>query len=163
MTCHFQGKFKRRPQRPAIDVPNGWFAVNFSHVTKETDGKHDKDKSKAYRHTVHGRWFKISSDKGSVIRVIRFAANNQLAWTSQSGKKSISAKKVIWVDWQAWIELNGRTGVSDESLDLKFEEVGWWRAALGALGHPDPAVKVSVCLGLLSLALAVVSFVVALN
>lgn len=150
MSCKFSGTFERRPKPPPIDVPNGWFAVNFPHV-----------EPKGRRHRVHGRWFRITSENGQVTRAIRFASANQLAWISKSGKR-IPANEVIWIDWQAWIELNGRTGVSDQRLHLEFKEVGWWSAALGALRHPDPGVKISVYLGILSLTLGLLSLFLAL-
>jgi hypothetical protein len=147
----FKGTFNRRPKNSNINLPLGWFAVQFGHVTSCTP-----EAGKNLRHKVHGRWFEISSEKGKIIRNIRFAASNQIAF------KGHKAKKLICIDWQGWIDLNGRDGTSKLPLKLKIREVNWWAALIALPKHPDPAVRASTYLGLVSLSLGLLSIFLAL-
>ncbi len=144
----FKGKFTRCHKMPVSEMPNGWFVVYYDHI-----------KSKRLRHKVHGQWYIISSKHGSVVRNIRFAATAQLtnAQTTNGPQKIWKARELIWIDWQAWIDLNGRTGQSKAAIDLTFKKVGWFKALLAMPKHPEPAIRLSAALGFLSIMLGVLS------
>ena len=149
--------FHRRPKKPAFEVSPGWFVINFKHI----HWPEDKEKSKKIRHELHGKWFIIESNHGSVIRAIRFTTSGQLRYESSDKSVVIEDMDCIWMDWQAWIELNGRTGESEKPLRLKIKPASWMRGILAVRTHPDPAIRLGGYLGLLSLLLGALSILIA--
>ncbi len=65
------------------------------------------------------------------------------------------------IDWPAWLHLSGYADNVDESLVLEFSKARLWHLPKLAVSHPDPVVRLSGALGLLSFVLGVVSVVLA--
>lgn len=108
---------------------------------------------KSSRRLTHGRWFKIKSEEGEIFRILRFSAS--LEGSPNSGKGQIV------IDWPGWLDLFGRAENVDGPIDLEFSEARWWQFPRLAVSHPDPTIRLSGLLGLLSVALGILSVILA--
>ena len=115
-------------------LQNGWFAINHNWVLKEK------------RRRFHGKWFKLISKYGKSYRILRF--------DPRIGKVQES-KGEIDVDWQAWIKLNGFANDILGSLELEIKKVRFWEYSFVGLTHPDPAIRLSSYLALISIILGI--------
>jgi hypothetical protein len=109
---------------------------------------------KAQRRRSHGSWFKIESDRGTVFRILRFSVQLK-------GSPAIGSGQLV-IDWPAWLQLHGYEDQVDSPLELKFTRVGWWAFPILAVSHPDPTIRLSGALGVLSFGLGAVSVVLAI-
>lgn len=108
---------------------------------------------KSDRRRSHGRWFKIESEKATVFRILRFSPNLRMSGADKTGE--------FVVDWPAWLMLHGYSDDVDPPLKLKFSRAGWWTYPILAVSHPDPVVRLSGGLGMLSFVLGLISLVLA--
>ena len=141
-----QGTFRRvSPAAFAerVGIPAGWVVVSYRWMP-----------DKSQRRRSHGRWFKIESEKATVFRILRFSA--QL-----SGSPKVGHGQLV-VDWPAWLQLHGYEDNVDPPLELKFTRVGWWAFPILAISHPDPTIRLTGALGVLSFGLGVLSVVLAI-
>ena len=127
-----------------IGLPHGWFAISHLLVPKMTE-----------RRRLHGKWCKLTTNKGTIYRVLRFSPH--LKSTSEDAAD-------IVLDWVGWINLNGQDEKINTPLQITIEESRWFEIPKQALGHPEPSYRlaslialISLCLGLLSIALGVLS------
>lgn len=131
-------------------IPIGWFAVSphwfKSKIEKES---YDERKRKEY-----GSWWKIKGPEGSVYRIFRMSPQ-----LKASGKDHHAE---IALDWGGRIKLVGRpTDIKSEELELrpvKFPEY-----IVCMLNHPDPAYQLARMPALISVALGVLSIILALS
>lgn len=141
-----RGKFHREALSAPGDVaqlPGGWFAISHRWID-----------DRAARRRLHGRWFKLTSSYGTIFRAIKFAPNLKGGANKEEG--------AIVLDWPAWLELNGFPNELEEKLELSITRVRWWHWPKLAISHPDPAIQTSGWLGILSLALGIISLFLAL-
>lgn len=117
-------------------IPVGWFVISHRLIHQ----KHD-------RVLAHGRWFRIEGPGGRIYRILRFSPN----------LKSSTPDAEIIIDWQGWLDLHGRVENIKVALELEISGVRWWQTPVLAVAHPDPAVRVAGVLGLVSVALGVLS------
>lgn len=141
-----EGMFERKS--PAsfaqkVGIPPGWFVVSHRFFP---DAKK--------RRSLHGSWFKIASDKGTIYRIIRFSPN-----LPGGINKEVSA---VVVDWMGWIDLWGREENVDQEIELRFSKVSWWMYPYMAFSHPDPTHRLAGELAILSVGLGLLSIVLAL-
>lgn len=132
------GRFQRMPPAKFPEkngVPLGWFVI--SH--KWMDSKQERRRS-------HGRWFKLETSLGSVYRVLRFSAS--LAFTEPSS---------IVIDYPAWLDLYGRAEDVSSPLNIRIVRARWWQTPRLAVSHPDPNIRLTGWLAILSVALGIVS------
>ena len=140
------GRFSRKsPAEFAekLGIPVGWIVISHRYMPDRVSRRH-----------AHGRWYKVSSEHGNIFRILRFSAN--LPGTADSPGEMV-------VDWPGWLDLHGRAEVVTQPLDLKISKVSWWAYPKMALAHPDPTVRLAGELGLLSVALGLLSIVLALK
>lgn len=103
---------------------------------------------------MHGRWFRIRIQEREIYRILRFAPN--LKGSKKRGEGE------MFVDWPGWIELSDHEAETERPLDLVLEEAGWWRFPQFVMSHPDPMFRLAGFLGLLSVALGLLSLFLAL-
>lgn len=115
-----------------IGLPQGWVVVRHSHV-----------EGKASRRAVHGRWVAITSDKGTIFRIVRFSVN-------------LSTDQIV-MDWVGWIDLQGRSEDEADQVDLTISTASWCQLATIPFRHIDPGYRLSAWLGLISIALGALS------
>jgi hypothetical protein len=123
-------------------IPLGWFVISHRWVEPKLE-----------RRRYHGKWFKLSSELGSVYRVLRFSA--RLA--GAPGKLGD-----IVIDYPAWLDLHGRAENVEGPLELRFEPARWWQVYSLATSHPDPSFRLAGWLATLSVALGIVSVALAI-
>ena len=136
-----RGMFSRRS--PAsfdekVGIPPGWFVVSWAWMP-----------DKRARRKAHGRWYRISSETGSVCRVLRFSGSVRADPTAETG--------TVVIDWPAWLELSNYAEETKAPLKLRIEPVPRWWFWTMALSHPDPIYRLAGALGLTSLILGVLS------
>jgi hypothetical protein len=122
------------------EFPAGWFAVSWRWIAEC-----------CHRRRGHGKWCKITSEHGSIYRVLRFSAElpgSPLAGTGE-----------IVLDWDGWLYLHGRADDVDKPLELTVSAARWWAFPQFALAHPDPTIRLAGLLALLSVALGLLSIV----
>lgn len=138
----FEGTFQRKSPASFADkigIPLGWIVVHHDHISE-----------KALRRIAHGEWFEISTDRGTIFRMLRFSPNIPKGKAGSPG--------TIVIDWIGWIDLHNRDEDVDGPLVLKVRRVPWWKRPLVYLRHPDPAVRLSGWLGWASLILGLIAF-----
>ena len=101
---------------------------------------------------MHGCWFRIKNQEREIYRILRFSPNLQGSKKKGDG--------VICLDWPGWIELSNYEE-TEKPLDLVLEEAGWWRFPQFVMSHPDPMFRLAGFLGLLSVALGLLSLILA--
>ncbi|HUW29349.1 MAG TPA: hypothetical protein VMV97_12145 [Sulfuriferula sp.] len=126
-----------------IGIPAGWFVISHRWMPEKSN-----------RRLSHGRWFKIKSTHGEVFRILRFSASLEGSPKAGSGQ--------IVIDWPGWLDLFGRADDVDGPIELEFSEARWWQFPRLAVSHPDPTIRLSGLLGLLSVVLGVLSAILAL-
>jgi hypothetical protein len=144
------GSFKRRspPGESFGNLPMGWLAL--SH--KWLDGKENRRLSR-------GRWHRVEcpSTKKVIHRSLRFHPNL---------KGPAEQPAEIWIDWDGWLVLSGRSPDEEQELDLRISAARWWEWARLHETHPDPsyrlAARIAWILGILSIALGSWSVVLTL-
>ena len=124
-------------------VPVGWFVVSWRWIPDQSQ-----------RRMLHGRLFKISQGKRTVYRILRFSAR-------LTGGQSQEAGEIV-VDWPAWLELNDFSEKLSDDLILKIEQAPRWELWRLAFSHPEPAYRLAGILGIVSVALGVLSLILAL-
>lgn len=124
-----------------IGIPAGWFVISHRWLDE-----------KKTRRLQHGKWFRLSSAENAVYRVLRFSPRLAGA-PGKSGE--------IVIDYEAWLDLFGRTEDVDGPLSLEIRVARWWELPRLATSHPDPAIRLAGWIALLSLVLGIVSVVLA--
>ena len=135
-----KGTFKRvSPAAFAenVGIPAGWFVISHRWMSVKKE-----------RRLQHGKWFKLSTNAASVYRILRFSPN--LAGAPDKPGE-------IVLDWPAWLDLFGRAENVDGTLQITITAARWWEYPKLAISHPDPAVRLSGYLALLSFCLGVIS------
>ena len=122
------------------ELTAGWFVI--SHRFFET---------KKERREAHGKWFKITSEHGSVYRILRFAP--QLAG---SPKKKTGD---VVIDYQGWLALWDCAEDVEQPLNLTITRAKWWVTPKLAVSHPDPIVRLAGALGFQSVALGTIGVI----
>jgi hypothetical protein len=140
-----KGQFTRIP--PAdfaekVGIPAGCFVVSHRWML-----------DKSHRRLSHGRWFKITSPEGEIFRILRFSPSFEGSLKSGTGQ--------IVVDWPGWLDLFGRAENVDGPIELEFSQAHWWQFPRLAVSHPDPTIRLSGLLGLMSVALGILSVILA--
>jgi len=130
-----------------LEIPAGWFVISYHWISE-----------KGERRQLHGRWFRIKSPKGKIFRILRFSPHLD----PKSSDALSEAKGEMIVDWPGWIELNGYEGETEKQLGLELKEAQWWNFPQIVLSHPDPVYRLSGFLGLLSVALGLLSLILTL-
>ncbi len=125
-----------------IGIPAGWFVISYRWMPLRPN-----------RRLAHGRWFKIKSSQGEIFRILRFSAS--LKGTPTEGKGEIV------IDWPGWLDLFDRAEDVDGPIELEFSEAQWWQWPRLAVSHPDPTIRLSGILGVVSVALGVLSIILA--
>jgi len=141
----FEGLFSRKsPVNFFNDTnsPIGWTVVSHRWVTEKKE-----------RRNTHGRWHKISSDNGSIYRILRYSVNLKGSNKTNNGE--------IVLDWIGWIDLYGREEEVNEPLNLKIKTVKWWEIIFCGFSHPDPSYRLATLLAVISVGLGVLSVVIA--
>lgn len=139
MASFISGNFKCGGLPNGKELPTAWFAVSHRHV----EGKEE-------RRRRYGRWCRIDGEKGTVYRVIRFAPN--LAGDKES----------IVLDWQACIDLAGKSGQEGEEMELAIRPASLLGRLLATVKHPDPTHRLMGWVSIISLGLAVCSIAITL-
>ena len=138
------------------EIPAGWFAISYWWVI-DHQPKTDEEKKKFQKklRRMHGRWFRIKNQEQEreIYRILRFSPNLQGSKKKGDG--------VICLDWPGWIELSDYED-TEKPLGLVLEEVGWWPFPRFVMSHPDPVFRLAGFLGLLSVALGLLSLILAL-
>lgn len=120
-----------------IGMPIGWFVL-----------PHRLVPDMAERRRLHGRWCKLSTDKGTAYRVLRFSPRLR--------SKGDGAPEVV-LDWAAWIDLNGRDENVGGPAEIAIQEARWWAYPKLATTHPEPSYRLASWIALVSLGLGLLS------
>lgn len=120
-----------------VGLPLGWIVVRHTHV-----------ETKLKRRKTHGHWVAITSDKGTIFRILRYSVN-------------LAADQVV-MDWVGWIDLQGRTEDETETLGLAVRTARWYELPIIPFRHVDPGYRMSAWLGAISLGLGALSVVLSL-
>lgn len=137
----FEGTFQRKSPASFADkvgIPLGWIVVHHDHIPE-----------KAHRRIVHGEWFEVTADRGTIFRMLRFSPNIPKGKPGSPG--------TIVIDWIGWIDLHNRDEDIEGPLQLKIRRVPLWKRPWVYLRHPDPAVRLSGWLGWASLILGLIA------
>lgn len=126
-----------------MQIPAGWFVISHRWMPEKLN-----------RRQSHGRWYKIKSSQGVVFRILRFSPNLRGSLSAGSGG--------IVIDWAGWLDLHGQAEDVDGPIELEFSEARWWQFPRLAVSHPDPTVRLSGLLGLGSVALGILSIILAI-
>lgn len=143
----FEGTFKRKSPAAFADkigIPLGWVVVHHDHIPE-----------KANRRKAHGEWFELTTDRGTIYRMIRFSPNLAKAKPDKPG--------VIVIDWIGWLDLHNRDEDVNGPIALTVRRVPFWKRPWAYLKHPDPAVRLSGCLGWASVILGLIALVLAFS
>ena len=134
-------KFARASGTDALDLREGWFIVSYRLLSDS-----DRQSRKYY-----GRWHKISCGRARVYRCLR---------TSPTLASSDEPATMV-IDWDAWCRLSQDTKVDEKALALSIRPAHLIEAmVLG--GHPDPGIRASYQIALISLFIAIVSLIISL-
>lgn len=120
-----------------IGIPLGWCVISHRYMPDRSE-----------RRNAHGRWFKLSTDKGCAYRVLRFSANLDGA---------VGKEGVLVLDWPGWLDLNGRTENLEETLEVTITKARWCQYPALAVAHPDPAIRWGSWMAIISLGLGLLS------
>lgn len=140
-----QGTFKRvSPAAFAeqVGIPMGWMVISHRWMPNKPD-----------RRRAHGKWYRVKSGQGVCYRVLRFSAKLSGAPSGITGD--------LVIDWPAWLELCGYADDVSGSLQLEFSKARWWQLISLAASHPDPAIRLSSILGIVSVFLGILSILLA--
>lgn len=129
-----EGLFSFEPAGKDI-LPLGWVAIDYRWI-----------KTKHARRKLHGKWVKISSDRKSIYRTLRF-------------RPDLGRNRIL-VDWIGQIRLHDFDDEVYESQRLVIKPIPFWMVPVAATNHPDPSVKASALLGFLGLVLGLISLFV---
>lgn len=135
-------EFKRVPLPGQETLPLGWFAISHHLVNPSSDLRR-----------LRNRVYRIKGPNGTVYRVLRFAASLKAGGTDEPAG--------IVIDWQGWSELQALDRTSEPKLSLQIRRSNWWGALMGAWKHPEPGYRLSMRIATLSLALGVLSLLLA--
>lgn len=124
------------------NLPMGWMVVSSRWMPNKAERRH-----------AHGKWYRVKSTDGKCFRVLRFSPNLTGSPDQESGD--------IVIDWAAWLQLNGYAEELPRSADLQLTRARWWQIGGLAAAHPDPAIRLSSMLGLLSVVLGALSIALA--
>jgi len=125
-----------------VGIPAGWFVVSWRWMPETLQ-----------RRAQHGKWYKITSKHESIYRVLRFS-------TKLNGGE-VKGEGQIVMDWSGWIELSGFANNTNVELTLEITPVSWWKYLVCVLSHPDPIYRLASELAILSVALGILSVVLA--
>lgn len=125
-------------------IPLGWMVISSRCVS-----------SKSERRRTHGKWFRIESAHGTSYRVLRFSPNLAAPAADHPGK--------LVLDWPAWLELNGYADDVSTPLQLTITKASLWHLPQVAASHPDPTVRISSELALISVVLGILSIILAIT
>ena len=125
-----------------VGILAGWFVISHRWMPE-----------KRHRRLSHGRWFKIKSAEREVFRILRFSA-------SLGGSPAKGTGEIV-MDWPGWLDLFGQAEDVDGPIEVEFTEASWWQFPRLAVSHPDPTIRLSGLLGLLSVALGILSVILA--
>jgi hypothetical protein len=125
-----------------VGIPAGWFVISHRWMAETKR-----------RRLAHGRWFMLRTAHGSAFRILRFSPNLDGGPSQGSGE--------LVIDWPGWLDLFGRAENVDGPLEIEITETSWWQLPRLAIAHPDPSIRMSGLLGLLSVALGLLSVVLA--
>jgi hypothetical protein len=139
MSFLISGKFKRGFLPSGKELTPAWFAVSYRHV----EGQEERRK-------WYGHWCRIGGEKGTVYRVIRFAPNLP------------GDKETIVLDWQACIDLAGKSGQEGEEMELSIRPASLLGRLIATVKHPDPTHRLMGWVSIISVGLAVFSIVISL-
>lgn len=120
------------------ELPVGWVVI-----------RHDQVPFKSQRRELYGKWVAIQSEEKTIYRILRFSPT--------------LPKDGIVIDWGGWIDLQGDREEFEKNLKLKISTVPWHQAIRLPFFHVDHSVRISSYLGALSLVIAIVSLIIALN
>lgn len=140
-------KFKRRPPAvldETIPLPLGWVVLPFRAMPIKSD-----------RRKYHGKWIKIKSDDATIYRVLRFSANIK-------GKIAGDGAMDILLDWAGWLDLCGRVEDEIQELTLTISNTNIFERIYAGLTHPEPTIKISMKLAIISVALGLTSILMAI-
>ncbi len=141
------------------DIEGAWFAVSHKIIDRQfqKDGfekQEVKDKAKTFRRKYRGKWFKISSDKAAIFRLLKFNPNLKLD----------DDKSEMVIDWQGVLELSDFATDLPETLNLELKPANFYEAIIANIKHPDVGVraayKLSLYLGLLSFLISIIQFLI---
>lgn len=127
-------------------VPVGWFSI--SHRWHELGSGRGRE-SKRNRRGLRGRWFSISSYKGTVYRILKYDPTLGITKNHKAGEMGL--------DWDGRISLSDHP---DGEVRLKVAPVGRLMTLRCAWDHPNPtdrlAFRIALVLGGLSVFLGIV-------
>ncbi len=124
-----------------VGIPLGWVVISHHHIPEKSD-----------RRTAHARWYHISSGGFSIYRNLRFSPRLHYGTQSESD---------IVLDWVGWLDLHGRADDVDGPLELELTPVPTVLIPLMIVRHPDPTFRMMGWLALLSVALGILSIILA--
>jgi hypothetical protein len=124
-----------------VGIPLGWIVISHHHMP-----------AKSARRAAHGRWYRISCEGYSIYRILRFSPNLHY---------SASGENDLVVDWVGWLDLHGRADDVDGPISLEIATVPQIFTPLMTITHPDPTFRLMGWLALISVALGVLSVVLA--
>ena len=125
-----------------VGIPPAWLVVSWRWMP-----------GKSERRRQHGKWYKIRSPDAAIYRVLRFSSN------LGGGPKQGTGDIVL--DWPGWIELSDFAEDTSLRLELELTPVSWWEYPRCAISHPDPTHRLAGELAVLSVALGLLSVLLA--
>lgn len=115
----------------------GWFAVSYKWVSDDRQ-----------RRLTRRCWCRLTGPSGSTYRLIRFGGIDM-------------AKNEIAIDWEGWVAIAGADSNQKTPLPITIRTVHGPMTVLCPLWHQDPVYRLSYLLGLVSLALGILSVILA--
>ena|SRR5438034_1136524 len=123
-------------------LPVGWFALSPRWHPHKQD-----------RRRFHGSWFVLQSEHAKITRILRYSPVLQGAPGAGHGD--------LVIDWSGWMQLTGYADDFSEPIDVAFRPATFIEKINAWYTHPDPTYRLAVGLGVVSLALGVLSLVLA--
>src|SRR5947207_13631074 len=102
----FVGSFRRKRPIDFGEIPVGWFAVSNSLLEKSE------------RRIGHGQWHKITGERYSIYRILRFSTSVIPPQNNTDGE--------IVLDYVGWIDLAGRITNIPTSMQLTVRRARFW-------------------------------------
>jgi len=115
-----------------------WFTISYRWIPKSND-----------RRRLHSKWFKISSENGSVYRALSMSPNLRSSIKDESGE--------IIIDWQGWLRLAAYEDKLPEEMALKIEVVPFYEIPIVGITHPDPTSKNALMIAVLAILISFLS------
>lgn len=115
-----------------VGIPFGWIVVHHSHVL-----------ARGERRRSHARWVSLTSEATTVYRNLRY-----------SGR--LESDELV-IDWAGWIDLQGRTDQENSEISIRISTVRWWETFVIPFHHIDPGYRLSAWLGAISVGLGILS------